>query len=110
MDALAQPSLPNNQCSLDITLYFINQIKYHITKENVNYALEDEFHFLLECPLYYDRRKLLIDKYYWKHPNMIKFIDVYFAQITYNLWVRVIDSRSWLGLVRKYNTGILLIP
>ena len=37
--------------------------------------LEDEFHFILECPLYYDLRQLLIYKYYWKHPNMIKFID-----------------------------------
>jgi len=38
--------------------------------------LEDEFHFLLECPLYYDLRKLLIDKYYWKHHSMITFIDL----------------------------------
>ena len=32
--------------------------------------------FLLECPLYYDLRKSLIDKLYWKHPNVIKFIDL----------------------------------
>mgnify|MGYP000559021530 CR=1 FL=1 len=39
-------------------------------------TFEDEFHVLLEYPLHYDLRKLIIDKYYWKQPNMIKFIDL----------------------------------
>jgi len=39
-------------------------------------TFEDEFHVLLECPLLYDLRKSLTDKYYWKHPNMIKLIDL----------------------------------
>ena len=37
-------------------------------------TLEDEFHFLLECPLYHNFRKSVIDKQYWTHPNMIKCI------------------------------------
>jgi len=39
-------------------------------------SLEDEFHFLLECPLYKEIRKLHIKKYYWKHPNIIKFSEL----------------------------------
>jgi len=38
--------------------------------------LEDEFHFLLECPLYKDLRKKYVKKYYWKNTNMLKFIEL----------------------------------
>ena len=37
-------------------------------------VLGDEYHFLLECSLYDDIRKLYINKYYWKRPN--KFIEI----------------------------------
>jgi len=53
-----------------------NKIPYNERKCQLCNTLEDEFHFLLECPLYYDLRKLLIDKYYWTHPIMIKLIDL----------------------------------
>ena len=39
-------------------------------------ALEDEFHFILECPLYEDLRKQLINKYFWSRPNMPKFTEL----------------------------------
>ena len=39
-------------------------------------VLEDEFHFLLECPLYSDLRKNYIKKRYWQNPNILKFIDL----------------------------------
>ena len=46
-------------------------------KENVNYAiLQKMSSILLECQLYHDLRKSLIDTKYWKLPNMIKFIDL----------------------------------
>ena len=38
--------------------------------------LDDEFHFLLECPLYKDLRKKYVKKYYWKNTNMLKFIEL----------------------------------
>jgi len=38
--------------------------------------LEDEFHFLLECPLYKDLRKKYVNKYYWKNTNMPTFIEL----------------------------------
>ena len=39
-------------------------------------VLEDEFHFLFECSLYTDLRKMYISRYYWRHPNMMKFIQL----------------------------------
>ena len=39
-------------------------------------VLEDEFHFLFECPLYTNLRKLYIHSYYWRRPNMPKFIEL----------------------------------
>ena len=53
-----------------------NKIPYNERKCQLCNALEDEFHFLFECPLYFEIRKLYIKKYYWKHPNMIKFIQL----------------------------------
>jgi len=39
-------------------------------------CLEDEFHFLLECPLYHELRRTYIKPYYWKILNMPKFIEL----------------------------------
>jgi len=39
-------------------------------------VLEDEFHVLLECPIFINLRKNNIKKYYWKNTNMIKFIGL----------------------------------
>ena len=37
--------------------------------------LEDEYHFILECPLYEEIRKIYIKRYFWKRPNVPKFIE-----------------------------------
>lgn len=37
-------------------------------------VLEDKFHFVLQCNRYINLRKQFISPYYWRHPNMIKFI------------------------------------
>ena len=39
-------------------------------------VLEDEFHFIFECPLYFHLRVKYIKKYYWKHPSMMKLIEL----------------------------------
>ncbi|MCG8048238.1 MAG: reverse transcriptase family protein [Candidatus Thiodiazotropha endolucinida] len=39
-------------------------------------TLEDEYHFVLECPAYDDLRKVYIPKYYRNNPSMFKFIDL----------------------------------
>ena len=39
-------------------------------------VLEDEYHFVLECPAYKDLRKQYISQYHWRRPSMFKFIDL----------------------------------
>ena len=53
-----------------------DKIPYNERKCQLCNCLEDEFHFLLECPLNSEIRKLYIKGYYWKHPNMVKFIEL----------------------------------
>ena len=38
--------------------------------------LEDEYHFILQCPVYLELRKKYISKYYWKRPNMFKLVEL----------------------------------
>ena len=40
-------------------------------------CLEDEYHFILECPLYTEIRSKYIKKYYWKKPCIPKFIELF---------------------------------
>ena len=40
-------------------------------------TLGDEFHVMLECPLYRDLRVKYIRKYYWNRTNMHKFIELF---------------------------------
>ena len=44
---------------------------------NVCNKLEDEFHFVLECSIYFDIRKLYINSYYFKRPNMFKMVELF---------------------------------
>ena len=39
-------------------------------------TLEDEFHFVLECPAYDNLRKVYIPKYFWRNLSMFKFIEL----------------------------------
>ena len=39
-------------------------------------TLEDECHFVLECPAYNEFRCKYIHKYYWKRPSMSKFTEL----------------------------------
>ena len=38
--------------------------------------IEDEYHFVLRCPLYADIRRNYIPIYYSRHPSMSKFISL----------------------------------
>lgn len=53
-----------------------NKIPYVDRKCQICNVLEDEFHFLFVCPLYDDLRKSYISTYYWRRPNMPKFIEL----------------------------------
>ena len=41
-----------------------------------NNLVEDEYHFLLVCPLYSDIRKKHIPVFYWSPPTIIKFKQI----------------------------------
>ena len=53
-----------------------NKIPYEHRKCKICDTLEDEFHFVFECALYVEIRQKYISKYFWKHPSMIKFIEL----------------------------------
>ena len=38
--------------------------------------LEDECHFVLECPAYNDLRSKYIKRYFWRRPNMLKLLEL----------------------------------
>ena len=38
--------------------------------------IEDEFHFILECTRYNEIRRKYIKKYFWRRPNIPKFIEL----------------------------------
>ena len=42
-----------------------------------NNGIEDEFHFLLECPVYSSTRKQLIKRNYWNRPSMSKLVQLF---------------------------------
>ena len=39
-------------------------------------VLEDKCHFDLECSLYLNLRTQYINKFFWKRPSMVKFIEL----------------------------------
>ena len=39
-------------------------------------VLEDEYHFVLECTLYAEIRRIYIDKIYYLRPNVVKFVEL----------------------------------
>ena len=43
---------------------------------NCNAKVEDEFHFVFECPIYSLLRRQLIPRYFRERPSMFKFINL----------------------------------
>ena len=39
--------------------------------------VEDEFHFMLKCPVYASMRKQLINDYYWRRRSMYKLVKLF---------------------------------
>lgn len=52
------------------------RVEYGDRKCRICNKLEDEFHFIIECPLYNELRKLYIDKYYTVRPSLFKLIEL----------------------------------
>jgi hypothetical protein len=42
--------------------------------------IEDEYHFVLACPLYSDLRSKYIKPYYYKKPSVFKLIQLFNAE------------------------------
>lgn len=53
---------------------------FHERKCFICDKLEDEYHFIAECPIYSDLRKVYINKYYWLRPNMVKLIQLLLSE------------------------------
>ena len=41
-----------------------------------NNCIGDEYHYILECKLFENNRKKLIDKNLWQRPNILKFKEI----------------------------------
>ena len=53
-----------------------NPTPFHERKCRICHILEDEYHFVLECPLYTTLRKQYLKKYFTQRPNMFKFVSL----------------------------------
>jgi hypothetical protein len=42
-----------------------------------NRDIEDEYHFVISCPLYEDFRKQYIKAYFYRRPNVMKFTELF---------------------------------
>ena len=54
----------------------VNRVPVNERKCVLCNAMEDEYHFVLECQRYIETRKKCIPKYYWQRPSMRKFIEL----------------------------------
>ena len=53
-----------------------NRVPIHERKCSFCNILEDEYHFVIQCAAYSELREKYISKYYWKRPNMFKFVEL----------------------------------
>ena len=65
-------------------------------------TLEDEFHFLLECPLYFELRKTYINRYFWHNPNIPKYIELLTSE-NINI-IRRLSCFVYKGFTIRQNT------
>ena len=53
------------------------KVAYGERKCRVCGVLEDEFHFLIECPIYVNLRAKYIKRYYYISPSMYKLVELF---------------------------------
>ena len=69
--------LSNHSLNIEIGRHR-NVIKYNRLCTCCNFQdIEDEFHFILKCPLYNDLRKKFLKKYYYNKPSVFKLIHLF---------------------------------
>ena len=93
-----------------------NLIKHLDQKENATFcnSLEDEFHFILECPLYHELRIKYIKTYYWNRPNILKFIELFKSEnevIVKNVsqFVEISMKKEKVCCMKEHNACTLII-
>ena len=56
------------------------RVQYENRRCRICYKLEDEYHFIVESPVYFNLRKAYIDKYYIHRPSMFKLTQLFSPQ------------------------------
>ena len=75
-NAIAKLRLSSHQLNIETGRHTnIEQLDRKCNLCNLN-DLEDEFHFTLICPIYKDLRIAYIQKYFYKRPNVMKFLEL----------------------------------
>ena len=69
-------------------------------------AIEDEYHFVIECSLFKEIRSKFIHKYYWKCPSMFKFVDL----INSSNQKTTCNLSSFIFQAFKCRTELLYLP
>ena len=73
--ALTRLRVSSNRLEIEMgILHKPNKVIRYESKCQHCKVLEYEFHFILECPVYHEILSQLLNKYYWKRPNMHTFI------------------------------------
>jgi hypothetical protein len=52
---------------------------------NCNSEVEDEFHFILKCPVYSRYRQQFIKPYFWKKPSVFKLVQLFTSENVKNM-------------------------
>ena len=78
-----------------------NKIPYENRKCKICDNLEDKFHFVFDCALYVEIRQKYISKYFWKHPSMIKLIELLCTDSKKNIKMLSMYVDKLLRLERK---------
>ena len=75
-NAIAKLRLSSHQLNIETGRHTnIKRLDRKCNLCNLN-DLEDEFHFTLICPIYKDLRIAYIQKYFYKRPNVMKFLEL----------------------------------
>ena len=68
----------SHKLAIETGCYASNRV---VRNKRQNRDIEDEYGFIIVCPLYADNRKLFIKAYFYKRPNVMKFIELLNATI-----------------------------
>lgn len=76
--AMSKLRLSSHKLHIETGRYGRNRVDRAQRRCNVCNSLdiEDEYHFILICPVYVQYRNEYIKPYYIRHPSMFKFIDL----------------------------------